>query len=138
MSEALTCARGQVGKTGTNPAVGCVIVKNGRIIGRGATADGGRPHAEAVALASVGDEARGSEVYVTLEPCAHMSERGEPCTLELIAAGVARVVACLKDPDPRTAGRGFELLGAAGIQVDVGIAEQEALELYAEFIDRFA
>lgn len=138
INEALRCARAQAGKTGTNPAVGCVIVKHGRILGQGATADGGRPHAEAVALALVGDEAHGSEVYVTLEPCAHVSERGSPCSQGLIAAGVTRLVACLIDPDPRTAGRGFEHLKAAGIVVDVGIGEAEAKELYADFIARFS
>jgi diaminohydroxyphosphoribosylaminopyrimidine deaminase / 5-amino-6-(5-phosphoribosylamino)uracil reductase len=135
--EALRCARAQSGKTGTNPAVGCVIVKDGRILGQGETADGGRPHAEAVALSRVGNAARGSEVYVTLEPCAHISERGSPCSHALIAAGVTRVVACLTDPDPRTAGRGFEQLRAAGIVVDVGIAKAQAQELYADFIARF-
>jgi diaminohydroxyphosphoribosylaminopyrimidine deaminase / 5-amino-6-(5-phosphoribosylamino)uracil reductase len=130
INEALTCARAQTGRTGPNPAVGCVIVKDGRIVARGATADGGR-------LASVGDKARGCEVYVTLEPCAHVSERGAPCSRGLIAAGVARVVACLTDPDPRTAGRGFQLLRAAGIEVEVGIGEAEARELYADFIGRF-
>lgn len=101
-----------------NPAVGAVIVKEGRVIGRGWTRAGGRPHAEAEALAQAGEAARGATAYVTLEPCAHASERGPACAHLLIAANLARVVIGVLDPDPRTDGRGQELLQAAGIKAD--------------------
>ncbi|QHL91842.1 bifunctional diaminohydroxyphosphoribosylaminopyrimidine deaminase/5-amino-6-(5-phosphoribosylamino)uracil reductase RibD [Sphingomonas changnyeongensis] len=114
--------RGQ-GRTWPNPNVGCVIVKDGCVIGRGWTRPGGRPHAEAVALMQAGEAARGATAYVTLEPCAHDSARGPACADLLAAAGVARVVSALTDPDPRTAGRGHDRLRAAGIAVDVCAAE---------------
>ena len=100
-----------------NPAVGCLIVSDGRIVGRGWTAQGGRPHAEAIALEQAGDKARGSTAYVTLEPCAHRSERGAACSTLLVEAGVAKVVIGAQDPDPRTAGSGIERLRKAGIEV---------------------
>lgn len=98
-----------------NPAVGCIIVKDGRVVGRGWTQAGGRPHAEAMALDAAGEAARGAHVYATLEPCAHVSPRGPSCSDRLIEAGVARVVAGVLDPDDRTAGQGLERLRAAGI-----------------------
>jgi diaminohydroxyphosphoribosylaminopyrimidine deaminase / 5-amino-6-(5-phosphoribosylamino)uracil reductase len=138
MDLALDAARGQIGRTGDNPAaVGCVIVKNGAIIGTGATGNGGRPHAEAVALAQAGDQARGSVVYVTLEPCAHLSPRGPACSQSLVEMGVARVVACLQDPDPRTCGLGFQRLLDNGVRVEIGLRQDAARLLYAEFLSRY-
>lgn len=98
-----------------NPAVGAILVKDGIVVGRGWTQPGGRPHAEAVALDQAGERARGAIAYVTLEPCAHRSDRGPACADRLIAAGVARVVAGVRDPDPRTAGQGLARLRGAGI-----------------------
>jgi diaminohydroxyphosphoribosylaminopyrimidine deaminase / 5-amino-6-(5-phosphoribosylamino)uracil reductase len=102
-----------------NPAVGAVIVRNGRVIGRGWTRAGGRPHAEAEALAQAGDAARGATAYVTLEPCAHDSARGLACAASLRDAGIARVVVGCEDPDPRTAGGGLALLRSAGIAAEL-------------------
>jgi diaminohydroxyphosphoribosylaminopyrimidine deaminase / 5-amino-6-(5-phosphoribosylamino)uracil reductase len=102
-----------------NPAVGAVIVREGRVIGRGWTRSGGRPHAEADALAQAGDAARGATAYVTLEPCAHESARGPACAMLLREAGIARVVSGCEDPDPRTAGEGLALLRAAGIAAEL-------------------
>ncbi len=117
--------RGQA-RTGTNPNVGCVLVKDGRVVGRGWTQPDGRPHAEAMALAAAGEAARGATAFVTLEPCAHISERGPPCADSLIEAGVARVVIALTDPDPRTNGLGTQRLRTAGIAVETGIGAAEA------------
>ncbi|GAO80809.1 diaminohydroxyphosphoribosylaminopyrimidine deaminase [Sphingopyxis sp. C-1] len=100
-----------------NPNVGCLIVKQGKIVARGWTQRGGRPHAEAIALAAAGEAARGATAYVTLEPCAHESPRGPACSDSLIAAGIARVVIAAQDPDPRTDGKGIARLQAAGIEV---------------------
>lgn len=108
------------GRTAPNPSVGCLLVRGGVVVGRGRTGDGGRPHAEAAALAEAGEAARGATAYVTLEPCAHESPRGPACADLLIAAGVARVVAGLVDPDPRTAGAGLARLRDAGIAVGDG------------------
>lgn len=102
-----------------NPAVGAILVKDGAVIGRGWTQPGGRPHAEAMALDEAGEAARGATGYVTLEPCAHESARGPACSDLLVEAGVARVVAGVADPDPRTAGKGIEKLRAAGIEAEV-------------------
>lgn len=101
-----------------NPAVGCLIVKDGRAVARGWTQPGGRPHAEAMALDAAGDAARGADIYVTLEPCAHVSPRGPACADRLIDAAPARVIVGQVDPDPRTAGKGIERLRQAGIAVD--------------------
>ncbi|MBA2920967.1 bifunctional diaminohydroxyphosphoribosylaminopyrimidine deaminase/5-amino-6-(5-phosphoribosylamino)uracil reductase RibD [Sphingomonas sp. MAH-20] len=128
-------ARGR-GRTTPNPNVGCVIVKEGRVIGRGWTQPGGRPHAEAMALAQAGAESRGATLYVTLEPCAHRSERGPACADLIAEAGVARVVAAVEDPDSRTAGRGFERLRAAGVAGASGVRQAEALRSFAGFIAR--
>ena len=98
-----------------NPAVGCILVKDGRVVGRGWTQEGGRPHAEATALDHAGEAARSATAYVTLEPCAHRSPRGPACADRLIEAGVARVVVGVEDPDPRTAGEGLARLKSAGI-----------------------
>ncbi|WP_291169284.1 bifunctional diaminohydroxyphosphoribosylaminopyrimidine deaminase/5-amino-6-(5-phosphoribosylamino)uracil reductase RibD [Erythrobacter sp.] len=102
-----------------NPGVGCILVKDGIVVGRGWTAPGGRPHAEAVALAQAAERASGATAYVTLEPCAHRSARGPACSTLLVEAGVARVVAGVEDPDPRTAGDGMARLREAGIDADL-------------------
>ncbi len=102
-----------------NPAVGAMIVRDGRVVGRGWTQPGGRPHAEAMALAEAGTAARGATLYVTLEPCAHASARGPSCTSLVLASGLARVVVGCEDPDPRTAGNGMAALRQAGIAVDL-------------------
>ena len=125
MHHALRLAARGLGRVWPNPAVGCVIVKDGVIVGRGWTAPGGRPHAETIALEQAGDAARGSTAYVSLEPCAHYGKT-PPCADALIAAGVARVVSTIRDPDPRTAGQGFEKLKAAGIEVVEGVLAGEA------------
>src|SRR6059058_3337645 len=103
MSAALSLARRGLGNVWPNPAVGCVIVRDGRIVGRGWTQPGGRPHAETEALARTGEAARGATAYVTLEPCSHWGTT-PPCADALIGAGISRVVAAIEDPDPRVAG----------------------------------
>jgi diaminohydroxyphosphoribosylaminopyrimidine deaminase / 5-amino-6-(5-phosphoribosylamino)uracil reductase len=124
------------GRTAPNPNVGCVIVKDEILVGRGWTRPGGRPHAEAVALEEAGEAARGATVYVTLEPCAHRSERGPACADLLVEAGPARVVIALEDPDPRTLGRGIERLKAAGIAVEIGIGAEDTARSIAGFLSR--
>lgn len=131
MRRALALARR--GTTPPNPMVGCVVVRDGQAVGEGWHRRAGLPHAEAEALAKAGDRARGATVYVTLEPCSHHG-RTPPCADALIAAGVRRVVAALRDPNPIVSGRGFERLRQAGIQVDVGLLEAEAAELNAAFL----
>lgn len=108
-------------RTGANPNVGCILVRDGHVVGRGWTQPGGRPHAEAMALAQAGEAAKGATAYVTLEPCAHQSPRGAACADSLIAAGVARVVIALTDPDPRTNGTGIARMQAAGLEVETGL-----------------
>ena len=120
MTHALALGRRNQGHCWPNPAVGCVIVKEGRVVGRGWTAIGGRPHAEAQALQRAGALAAGATAFVTLEPCAHQGQTG-PCCDALIAAKVARVVIGAADPDPRVAGRGVAALKAAGIEVVEGV-----------------
>lgn len=114
---ALTLARRGLGNVWPNPAVGCVLVKDEVVVGRGWTQAGGRPHAETEALRRAADKAKGATAYVTLEPCSHHG-RTPPCAEALVAAGVARVVAAIEDPDPRVSGRGLAMLRAAGIAVD--------------------
>jgi len=138
MGAALALAERGRGRTAPNPNVGCVIAREGRVVGRGWTQAGGRPHAEAMALAEAGAEAQGATAYVTLEPCAHRSPRGPACSDLLIEAGVARVVAALEDPDARTAGQGFARLGAAGIVVTRGVRAHEARRSMAGFLTRQA
>lgn len=133
MSHALGLARRGLGRVWPNPSVGCVIVSNGRVVGRGRTADGGRPHAETEALKMAGAAARGASVYVTLEPCAHHGQT-PPCSEALIAAGVARVVIGVGDPHGNVAGRGIALLRDAGIGVECGLLEAEAAEINAGFL----
>nr|WP_210731792.1 bifunctional diaminohydroxyphosphoribosylaminopyrimidine deaminase/5-amino-6-(5-phosphoribosylamino)uracil reductase RibD [Sphingomonas sp. PAMC26645] len=138
MGAALALAERGRGRTAPNPNVGCVIVREGRVVGRGWTQAGGRPHAEAMALAEAGAEARGATAYVTLEPCAHQSPRGPACSDLLIKAGVARVVAALQDPDARTAGQGFARLEATGIAVTRGVRANESRRSMAGFLTRQA
>src|SRR5512134_1017521 len=135
MGVALTLARRGLGNTWPNPSVGCVLVRDGRVVGRGWTQPGGRPHAETEALRRAGDLARGATAYVTLEPCSHHG-RTPPCCNALIAAGVARVVCAMRDPDPRVDGRGFARLREAGIEVVEGLLEAEAQALNAGFARR--
>ena len=124
------------GRTAPNPNVGCVIVRDGTIVGRGWTQRGGRPHAEAMALAEAGEAARRAEAYVTLEPCAHASARGPACAELLVAAGLARVTIALQDPDERTDGRGIARLREAGIAVEVGPGADAAARSMAGFLTR--
>lgn len=135
MGAALVLAGRGLGRAAPNPAVGCVIVKDGRVVGRGWTQPGGRPHAEAEALARAGEAARGACAYVTLEPCAHHG-RAAPCAEALIAAGVARCVVALEDPDPRVAGAGLARLRAAGIEVVTGPGAETAAEVNAGYLLR--
>ena len=135
MALALQLGRRGMGRVWPNPAVGCVIVTHGRIVGRGWTQDGGRPHAETVALAQAGEDVRGATVYVTLEPCAHHGKT-PPCAEALIAAGVARVVIAVGDPDPRVAGRGIAMLEQAGIVVETGLLADQARADHAGFLSR--
>jgi diaminohydroxyphosphoribosylaminopyrimidine deaminase/5-amino-6-(5-phosphoribosylamino)uracil reductase len=127
MAEAVALGEDARGQSAPNPNVGCVIVSAaGKVIGRGATALGGRPHAEQIALEKAGKRATGATVYVTLEPCAHRSERGPMCTDLLVAAQPARVVISLRDPDPRTSSKGIKGLRAAGIDVTLGVEREAA------------
>jgi diaminohydroxyphosphoribosylaminopyrimidine deaminase/5-amino-6-(5-phosphoribosylamino)uracil reductase len=125
MSAAIAYARRGLGVTAPNPSVGSIIVKDGVIIGRGATQPGGRPHAETVALADAGEAARGATLYVTLEPCSHHGVTG-PCANAIVQAGVKRVVSAIEDPDPRVAGKGHAILRQAGIDVRVGVCAEAA------------
>jgi len=135
MRHALSLGARGLGRTWPNPAVGCVIVKSGRVIGRGWTQDGGRPHAEVMALAQAGGAAKGATAYVTLEPCSHTGKT-PPCARGLIDAGVARVVVALGDPDPRVDGRGLDMLRAAGITVEFGVLQDEAKAAQTGFLTR--
>ncbi|MEH2476610.1 diaminohydroxyphosphoribosylaminopyrimidine deaminase/5-amino-6-(5-phosphoribosylamino)uracil reductase [Nitrobacteraceae bacterium AZCC 2161] len=130
MQLALTLGRRGQGRTWPNPAVGAIIVKDGVIVGRGWTQPGGRPHAEPVALAQAGEAARGATLYVTLEPCSHFG-KSPPCADAIIAAGIARVVSAIEDPNPEVAGQGHARLRAAGIKVDVAIGAEEAARDHA-------
>ncbi len=135
MAHALNLARRGLGRVWPNPAVGCVLVAEGWVVGEGWTQPGGRPHAERVALDCAGDAARGATAYVSLEPCSHHGKT-PPCADALIAAGVARVVAACGDPDPRVSGRGLARLREAGVAVTAGVMEAEALALNAGFFSR--
>ena len=135
MQAAFALARRGLGSVWPNPAVGCVLVKDGRVIGRGWTQPGGRPHGETEALERAGAAARGATAYVSLEPCCHWGKT-PPCTDALIAAGVARVVTPIEDPDPRVSGEGIARMRAAGIAVEVGLCAEEAKELNAGFFLR--
>ncbi|MEM6309855.1 MAG: bifunctional diaminohydroxyphosphoribosylaminopyrimidine deaminase/5-amino-6-(5-phosphoribosylamino)uracil reductase RibD [Pseudomonadota bacterium] len=135
MQTALALGRRGLGLTWPNPAVGCVLVKGGRIVGRGWTQPGGRPHAEVMALTQAGAAAKGATAYVTLEPCSHTGKTG-PCAQALIEAGILRVVSALEDPDTRVSGRGHDMLRHAGIVVDVGCLQSEARRANAGFLAR--
>ena len=130
MDLALTLGRRGQGRTWPNPAVGAVVVKDGVILGRGWTQPGGRPHAEPEALARAGEAARGATLYVTLEPCSHVG-KSPPCADAIIAAGIARVVSAIEDPNPQVAGQGHARLRAAGITVDIGLGAAEAARDHA-------
>ncbi|WP_445114681.1 bifunctional diaminohydroxyphosphoribosylaminopyrimidine deaminase/5-amino-6-(5-phosphoribosylamino)uracil reductase RibD [Acinetobacter sp. WZC-1] len=137
MLQALYQAEQAIYRARPNPAVGCVIVNNEVIVGRGATAPVGGPHAEVLALREAGDMARGATVYVTLEPCAHYG-RTPPCARALVAAGVHRVVIAGLDPNPLVAGKGVSILQDAGVDVTVGICEQQAIRLNQGFLKAMA
>lgn len=132
MRHALVLAARGLGEVAPNPAVGCVIVKDGVVVGRGRTAKGGRPHAEPQALAEAGEAARGATAYVTLEPCSHHGQT-PPCVSALVLAGIARVVVAVEDPDTRVNGEGVGWLRAAGVEVVTGVGATEATELNAGF-----
>ena len=135
MDCALRLGRRALGTTAENPNVGCVIVKDRRLLGVGWTQPGGRPHAETVALTMAGAAARCSTAYVTLEPCAHQGKTG-PCAEALVAAGIARVVTALEDPDPRVSGGGHAILRRAGIVVETGVGADQARRDMAGFLTR--
>jgi len=141
MRAALLLARRGLGRVAPNPAVGCILVREGpgenRVVGRGWTQPGGRPHAETEALDRAGEAARGATAYVSLEPCAHHGQT-PPCSEALIGAGVARCIVALEDPDPRVSGGGIAALREAGIEVEVGLLGEAAAELNAGFLLRIA
>src|SRR5262249_43765875 len=132
MEHALSLARKGVGLASPNPTVGCVIVRNGEIVGEGFHRYDRRDHAEIVALNRAGERARGATLYVTLEPCNHTGRTG-PCTEAVINRGIRRVVAAIEDPNPKTSGRGFERLRGAGIEVESGVCEEQAGRLNESF-----
>lgn len=136
MAWAIALAQPRVGRTGDNPAVGCVIVKDGRAVGEAATAEGGRPHAEEQALAMAGEHARGATAYVTLEPCGARSSGLSSCAELLAANGVAKVFVAVDDPSPYASGRGVERLRAAGVEVVTGLCAERAAPLYAAYRER--
>ena len=138
MAEAIRLGEAARGSTAPNPNVGCVVVKDDTIVGRGETQPGGRPHAEAVALSKAGNDARGATLFTTLEPCAHRSERGPTCASLIAKAGIVRVVVAIEDPDPRTAGQGVTMLRDAGIAVDVGEGAESARRSMAGYLTRLA
>lgn len=135
MRAALHLARRGLGNTAANPAVGCILVKNGIVVGRGWTQPGGRPHGEAMALAQAGDDARGATAYVTLEPCAHHGQT-PPCAEALVAAGVARVVVAITDPDDRVGGKGLQILKDAGVEVVENVLRDQAWRANLGFFKR--
>jgi diaminohydroxyphosphoribosylaminopyrimidine deaminase/5-amino-6-(5-phosphoribosylamino)uracil reductase len=135
MARALQLAERGLWTTSPNPRVGCVLVRDGAIVGEGWHEKAGEPHAEVHALRAAGDRARGATAYVTLEPCSHHG-RTPPCAEALIAAGVSRVVAAMADPNPLVAGKGLALLRAAGIETGSGLLENEARELNIGFVSR--
>ena len=137
MARALRLAERGLNTTTPNPRVGCVLVRDGRVVGEGWHEKAGQPHAEAHALRAAGDRARGAVAYVSLEPCSHHG-RTPPCCDALIEAGVARVVAAMEDPNPRVAGEGLARLRSAGISVACGLMEQAARELNIGFVSRMS
>lgn len=135
MAAAIRFARRHLARTGTNPSVACLLVKDGVIVGRGITAKGGRPHAEAIAIAEAGILAHGATAYVTLEPCAHHG-RTPPCAEALVTAKIARVVVAATDPDPRVSGQGNAILRAAGLEVIEDVLRHEAAYDLAGYLSR--
>ena len=135
MAAAIRLSRRNLGLTSTNPSVACLLVRDGVVVGSAVTAPGGRPHAETQALAEAGAAARGATAYVTLEPCSHHGKT-PPCSEALIAAGVARVVVSVTDPDERVAGRGLAMLRDAGIAVETGVLEEAGREALAAYLNR--
>ena len=133
MRRAIALARPNLGKTGGNPSVGCVLVKDGAVVGEGATAEGGRPHAEELALNAAGPAARGATAYVTLEPCGERSSGAASCGERLVSAGVARAVIACADASVLAAGRGLDRLTRAGVAVDLGVGADEAAGLYVGY-----
>lgn len=136
MARAIELAMGRMGETWPNPAVGCVIVKDGRVLSEAATAPGGRPHAEEQAVPAAGTEIAGSTAYVTLEPCGARSSGRQSCAHYLAEAGVARVVVACLDPSPFASGRGAERLRQAGTEVEVGLLADQAIVLCEGFLHR--
>lgn len=136
MARAIELGNAARGTTAPNPNVGCVIVKDGTIVGEGATGEGGRPHAEAVALKQAGDQAKSATLYTTLEPCAHDSERGPTCSKIIPEAGIATVVVAVVDPDTRTAGKGLAMLREAGLEVVEGVGAREGAASLEGFLTR--
>ena len=135
MALALSLGQRGLGQVWPNPAVGCVIIRDGQLVGRGWTQPGGRPHGEVEALRQAGAKARGATAYVTLEPCAHHGKT-PPCAQALIDAGIARVVGAISDPDPRVAGKGYEMLKAAKIPVTTGVLAENARQTHIGFLSR--
>lgn len=136
MGRAIDLAKARMGETWPNPAVGCVIVSGGEIVGEGATAPGGRPHAEEQAAPAAGERARGATAYVTMEPCGARSSGRKSCSNFLLEAGVARVVVAAVDPSPFASGRGVERLLKAGLEVETGLMADEAAVLYEGYLHR--
>jgi len=136
MRRALALALEAMGTTWPNPAVGCVLVKDGEVVAEAATATGGRPHAEEQAVPAAGDRARGSTAYVTMEPCGARSSGRSSCSQFLAEAGVARVVVASVDPSPFASGRGVERLRQAGLTVETGLLADEAAVLYEGYLHR--
>lgn len=134
MRRALDLGQAQMGRTWPNPPVGCVIVRDGLVVGEGATGDGGRPHAEEVALDMAGVATRGALAYVTLEPCGERSNGGRSCGQKLAEAGVARVVFACADPSPFASHKGPQRLVAQGVRVDSGLCDCDGRQLIAGFV----
>lgn len=133
MRRAIALAAKNLGRTGDNPSVGCVVVKDGQVVGEGATGLGGRPHAEEIALDQAGENAAGAVAYVTLEPCAKRSAGGVSCSERLVLAGVRRVLVACEDPSDFAGGHGAARLRAAGVELQLGVLAQEAAGLYAAY-----
>lgn len=133
MRDAIGLARSRFGQTGSNPAVGCVLIADGVVVAQAATGLGGRPHAEEQALQAAGERALEATAYVTLEPCGERSSGAASCAERLVAAGVARVVIAAEDPSPKAGGRGPDQLRASGVAVATGLLAAETEPLYAAY-----
>lgn len=133
MRRALALARRGLGKTSPNPAVGAVVVRDGRIVGEGYHHKAGSPHAEVIALAQAGTQAKGATLYVNLEPCCHTEKKTPPCTVAIIESGITRLVVAMEDPNPRVAGRGLQHFQSSGIEILRGVQEDEARRLNEVF-----